>query len=122
MTSLELRSNSQVITIGGKAYKLDFDMLTMSHAEAVYASQFGMNANVQIIMADAIYQKSVAVMAMGYGALCSAGYKISWKTFAKDMYTWQTLEAWNDVVADGIAGMMPEPVESEDNGEETEKK
>ena len=122
MTSLELRSNSQVITIGDKAYKLDFDMLTMSHAEAVYASQFGMNANVQIILADLFTQKSTAVMALAYGALCSAGYKIAWNTFSKNMYTWQTLEDWNVVVAQGVADMMPDPAENEDNGEDSEKK
>lgn len=122
MTSLELRSNSKNIEIGGKTYRLDFDMLMMSHAEAVYAKQFGITANVQSIMADMFSQKSTAVMSLAYGALASAGQKIAWDTFAKSMYTWQTLEAWNETVVQGVADMMPDPTEDDNNGEDDPEK
>lgn len=122
MTSLDLKSNSQHIEIGGKTYRLDFDMLTMSHAEAVYARQFGMTANVQSIMADMFAQKSTAIMALAYGALTSAGNRMAWDTFAKGLYNWQTLEKWNTVVVQGVADMMPDPAEDENNGDDDPEK
>lgn len=122
MTSLDLRSNSKTIEIGGKTYRLDFDMLAMSHAEAVYARQFGIAANVQVIMGDMFGQKSTAVMALAYGALTSAGNKIAWDTFAKGLYTWTTLEKWNEIVVRGVADMMPEPAEDDSNGEAAPEK
>ena len=120
MNSLSLRSSRRTITIAGKEYTLDFDMLTLSHAEMVYDKEYGKKgANVQQIFADLFEQSTTAVMALGYAALTSAGTKISWEKFAKDLFTWDSVEDWNTAVCEGIADMLPDadPAAVEDTTE-----
>lgn len=120
MNSLQLRSARRTIRIADKEYTLDFDMLTLSQAEVIYATKYGMKgANVQQIFSDLFEQSTAAVMALGYAALTSAGSKISWEVYAKELFTWESEADWNTAVCEGIADMLPEPdpAASEDSAE-----
>ncbi len=99
-TSLSMRTNSRAIKIGDCTYKLDFDMQALSQAEQVYATRFGRDVNVATIVEDLFQVKMSAVMAFAYGALLSAGEKVSWNVFSKEIFTYEHFdEVFNEVSA-----------------------
>lgn len=107
--SLDIKTNNRMITIGGKTYRMDFDMQALSQAEQVYQSQFGRSVNVSEIIAELAQVKMSAVMALAYGALVSAGNVIAWKTFAKDIFTFEHFDEVFAVVEEALMDMFGKP-------------
>ncbi len=105
--SLELRTNSAVVEIGGKAYQLDFDPQALSFAEQVYEEEYGSDVNAAVIIQEVFAAKMRAVSAIIYGALRSAGNKILWNVFTKTIFTYDHFEALLDAAMRGIDSMMP---------------
>ena len=115
--SLELRTNSAVVEIGGTAYQLDFDPQALSFAEQVYEDEYDKDVNAAVIIQEVFSAKMSAVSAIIYGALRSAGNKILWKAFTKTIFTYDHFDTLLDAAMRGIDSMMPRstaPVEEAD--------
>ena len=100
--SLEMRVNQRVLELDGKAWKLDFDMQALSYAEQVYLSEYGRDVNVSGIIAELTEAKLTAVMAFCYGAMRSAGERLTWEAFSKTVFTWEHFDKVFALVSDAI--------------------
>lgn len=109
MNSLELKTNSRYIKIGGKTYQMDFDMEALSRAEQTYLLQYGRDVNVRDIIRELIQVKNSAVMVMAYSALTSAGNKLTWKEFSKEIFTYDNFDTVFDEVISAVSEMMASP-------------
>ncbi|NLI22285.1 MAG: hypothetical protein GX418_12175 [Clostridiales bacterium] len=94
--SLDIRVNQRVLKLKDKTYLLDFDMQALSLAENVYKTQFGSDINVSEIVLELFKVKMTALMAFTYGAIRSAGTKMTWDEFSKTVFTYDN---FNDVFA-----------------------
>lgn len=100
----------------GKEYRMDFDMGALANAECAYEQHFGKAVSVNAIIADLVQAKAHAMMAFAYGAMLSAGEKITWEHFCKSVYTFENYQKLADVVSEGLTAMMrtdDEPEEGE---------
>lgn len=102
----------------GKAYRMDFDMGALANAECVYEQRFGKAVGVNVIIGDLVQAKAHAMMAFAYGAMLSAGEKITWERFCKSVYTFENYQKLTEVVSDAMVQMM----RSDDEPEEGEEK
>ena len=105
------------VDIGGKPRNLDFDHMMMAAAEQTYESVGGIVLGANGIISRAVAGQVSAIMALAYGALKSAGEKISWQLFAKEIFPKMDEDWWTDTVSDGLLAMFgsPEKSESEKN-------
>lgn len=101
----------------GKTYKMDFDMGALANAECVYEQRFGKLAGVNEIIADLVQAKAHAMMAVAYGAMISAGEKITWEHFCKSIYTFANYSRLTEMVTEAMVAMMRSEEEPEEGGE-----
>lgn len=107
--SLTMKTNSEIVEIGGQAYRMDFDPQALSHAEQVYLRHFDRAVNAGEIITELYGAQLSAVMAFAYGAMRSAGNDITWQRFAKDIFTLDDCEAVFEATTRAIRAMSPEP-------------
>lgn len=103
---ISLKSSDAMLEINGKTYKMDFDMMALAKAEQVCEQRFYEQLDTMQILAGLVQNKTRAIMALAYGALTSAGEKVTWEHFAKEMFTFDNFEAIAGAVADGVAAMF----------------
>ncbi len=101
----------------GKAYKMDFDMGALANAECIYEQRFGKSASVNEIIGDLVQAKAHAMMAFVYGAMLSAGEKITWEQFCKSVYTFDNYRNLTETVSEAMVQMMRSGDEPEEGGE-----
>lgn len=117
MNSLAMHTNSQIVTIKGKEYRMDFDPQALSIAEQIYLTRFEREVNVGVIIAELFSAKLAAVMAFAYGAMRSAGEKISWEQFSKELFTFGDYDPVFDATLSGIEALMPDVDDKNETGE-----
>lgn len=107
MTAKDIKSPARVIELNGATYRMDFDMEALAQAEQVYADHFGKpEANVNQIMTDLFAAKMSAVMAFCYGAMISAGEKVTWEDFSKRIFNFDNFVPVFKIVSAAIEGMF----------------
>ena len=94
------------VDIGGKARNMDFDHLMMATAETAYERIGGAAVNAGGIISRAVAGQIGAIMALGYAALYSAGEKISFQTFAKEIFPSMDMDWWTETVSDGLLALL----------------
>lgn len=116
-----LKPADTMLELDGKTYKMDFDMMALAKAEQVCEQRFFEQLDTMQILAGLVQNKTRAIMALAYGALTSAGEKVTWERFAKEMFTFDNFEAIASAVADGVAAMFDadeeDPEASEKNAD-----
>lgn len=90
----------------GKSYRMDFDMGALANAEGIYESKFGKIVGVDVIIGELVSGMARATMAFAYAALVSAGEKLTWEEFGKNIYTFENYNVIMDAVTEGLAAMM----------------
>ena len=103
---LAIHAASSVLKLNGRTYKLDFDLGALAAAERVYRRHFGQSATTYDIISEIFEAQTSAIMALAYGALCSAGEKLAWEHFAKDIFTFDNFDAIAEAVADAVGEMF----------------
>ena len=110
-------TQSAMVTLqDGTVYKADFDMGALANAEMAYERYFGKKMGVNDIVMELVESGTRATMAFMYGAMISAGEKITWEYFCKSMYTFKNVQKLIGIAADGLTEMMhmdDEPEESD---------
>ena len=99
----------------GKSYRMDFDMGALANAEGIYESKFGKIVGVDVIIGELVYGMARATMAFAYAALISAGEKLTWEEFGKNIYTFENYNVIMDAVTEGLAAMMRSDGDTEDD-------
>lgn len=92
--------------IGGKSRNLDFDHMMLASAEQAYEGIGGLAVSANGIISRAVAGQVSAIMALAYGALKSAGEKISWQLFAKEIFPKMDEDWWTETVSDGLLAMF----------------
>lgn len=99
----------------GKSYRMDFDMGALANAEGIYESKFGKIVGVDVIIGELVSGMARATMAFAYAALISAGEKLTWEEFGKNIYTFENYNVLMDAVTEGLAAMMHSDGDTEDD-------
>ena len=99
----------------GKSYRMDFDMGALANAEGIYESKFGKIVGVDAIIGELVSGMARATMAFAYAALISAGEKLTWEEFGKNIYTFENYNVLMDAVTEGLAAMMRSDGDAEDD-------
>lgn len=99
----------------GKSYRMDFDMGALANAEGIYESKFGKIVGVDVIIGELVSGMARATMAFAYAALISAGEKLTWEEFGKNIYTFENYNVIMDAVTEGLAAMMRSDGDTEDD-------
>lgn len=94
--------------IGGKPRNMDFDHMMMAAAEQAYEGIGGVVVSANAIISRAVAGQVSAIMALAYGALKSAGEKISWNMFVNELFPKQKNDWWTDTVSKGLLAMFGE--------------
>ncbi len=81
-------------------------MQALSLAENVYKTQFGSDINVSEIVLELFKVKMTALMAFTYGAIRSAGTKMTWDEFSKTVFTYDNFDDVFAVVSDAITELF----------------
>lgn len=116
-----MRAQSVCVQLAdGSVRRMDFDMGMLAAAETVYETRFGRSVNASAVIMELIDQKARAVMAVCFGAMESAGEKITWDDFSKGVYTWENYSALSGAALEGVTHMMSGAQRSAD-GEGGEK-
>ena len=115
--SAAIRAASTVLAINGRSYKMDFDLGALAAAERVYRQRYGETRDTYAIIADVFEVQTSAIMALAYGALTSAGEKLAWEHFAKDIFTFDNFDAISEAVAEGVAEMFGEAGDADEGDE-----
>ena len=72
------KTQSAIVTLqDGKTYKADFDMGALANAEMAYERYFGKKMGVNDIVTELVGSGTRAMMSFMYGAMISAGEKIT---------------------------------------------
>lgn len=106
---MERAAKAQSIAVkleNGETYRMDFDMAALANAEGIFEDKFGKSVGVDAIIADLVQAKARAMMAFAYGAMLSAGEKISWEDFSKSVYTFENYNVLADAVTTALLRMM----------------
>lgn len=112
------KTQSAIVTLqDGKNYKADFDMGALANAEMAYERYFGKKMGVNDIITELVGSGTRAMMSFMYGAMISAGEKITWEYFSKSMYTFANVQKLIGVAADGLTEMMRTDEEPEGGDE-----
>lgn len=116
-----MRAQSVCVRLAdGTVRRMDFDLGMLAAAETIYETRLGRSVNASAIVMELIGRKARAVMAVCYGAMESAGEKITWEDFSKAVYTWENYDALCEAAIEGMTGMM-RGGRSADRGEGGEK-
>lgn len=106
---MERAAKAQSIAVkleNGETYRMDFDMAALANAEGIFEDKFGKSVGVDAIIADLVQAKARAMMAFAYGAMLSAGEKITWEDFSKSVYTFENYNVLADAVTTALLRMM----------------
>lgn len=106
---MERAAKAQSIAVkleNGATYRMDFDMAALANAEGIFEDKFGKSVGVDAIIADLVQAKARAMMAFAYGAMLSAGEKITWEDFSKAVYTFENYNVLADAVTTALLRMM----------------
>lgn len=104
---LGMQARSAVIELqDGTKCRMDFDLGALAHAEGVYEDHFGRIAGIHEIIGELVQGRARALMAITYGAMLSAGEKITWDDFGKKIYTFENYDRLSEVISTEIAAMM----------------
>ena len=106
----------------GKSYRMDFDMGALANAEGIYESKFGKIVGVDVIIGDLVSGMARATMAFAYAALISAGEKLTWEEFGKNIYTFENYNVLMDAVTEGLAAMMRSDGDTEDDSKNVDSR
>ena len=90
----------------GKNYGMTFDLMALAEAEQAYKRQYGEQLNVYGIIAELTTGSFSALMAAAYGAMRSAGEKMSWDTFAKHIFPAIDIDWWTETVSEGLVTLF----------------
>jgi hypothetical protein len=102
-----MKARSAVIELqDGTVCRMDFDLGALAHAEGVYEEHFGRIAGIHDIIGELIQGRARALMAITYGAMLSAGEKLTWDDFGKKIYTFENYDRLSETISDEIAAMM----------------
>ena len=107
--------NTTIKLQDGKSYRMDFDMGALANAEGIYESKFGKIVGVDVIIGELVSGMARATMAFAYAALISAGEKLTWEEFGKNIYTFENYNVIMDAVTEGLAAMMRSDGDTEDD-------
>ena len=114
--SADLRAMGEVITLGGKAYQMDFDNLALAYAEQIYREQYGRPVNAAAIIDELFEAGLSAVMAVSYGAMRSGGAVIDWKEFSKNLFTYENYPVMFSAVTRAVTAMFTPASEAAASG------
>lgn len=106
MANAAMTQSTVVELQDGSTRKMDFDMGALAQAEMVYEDRFGKSVGVDAIIAELIMGKARAMMAFAYGAMISAGEKVTWKDFCGCVWTFDNYEQLHAVVLGAVLRMM----------------
>lgn len=106
----------------GKSYRMDFDMGALANAEGIYESKFGKIVGVDVIIGELVSGMARATMAFAYAALISAGEKLTWEEFGKNIYTFENYNVLMDAVTEGLAAMMRSDGDTEDDSKNVDSR
>lgn len=102
-----MQARSAVIRLqDGTVCRMDFDLGALAQAEGVYEDRFGRIAGIHEIIGELIQGRARALMAVTYGAMLSAGEKLTWEEFGKKIYTFENYDRLSEMITDEIAAMM----------------
>lgn len=119
IAELGMQARSAVITLqDGSTRRMDFDLGALAQAEGVYEDRYGRAVSIDIIIGELVQGRARALMALTYGAMLSAGEKLTWEQFAKSVYTFANYASLSNVVSDAVLVMMRSgDDEDEDSGD-----
>ena len=106
MVNAAMTQNTVAVLQDGSKRKMDFDMGAMAQAEMIYEDKFGKSVGVDAIIEELIMGKARAMMAFAYGAMVSAGEKLTWAEFCKSVWTFENYEQLHAVVLQAVLRMM----------------
>ena len=106
MNSLEMHVLPREIKIKDKHYALMFDMNAFSHAEQVYAVEYGRMINCGAIITEMMDGAISALMALAYGALRSGGAKMTYAQFVQDVMTYEQFDPVYEAVTAALFDAM----------------
>ena len=112
-----IQTSHAVLDLNGKIYKMDFDLGALAGAERVYKQRFGQPSDTYQIISEIFEVQTSAIMALAYGALLSAGEKLSWEHYSKDIFTFENFDTIANAVADAVGEMFGEPGDSDEDDE-----
>lgn len=101
-----IQTTRAVVTLNGTTYRMDFDLGALAGAERVYKQRFGQSSDTYQIISDIFEVQTSAIMALAYGAMLSAGEKLSWEHFSKDLFTFENFDTIANAVADAVGEMF----------------
>lgn len=113
-----IQTSRTMLTLNGTTYRMDFDLGALAGAERVYKQRFNQPSDTFQIITEIFEAQTSAIMALAYGAMLSAGEKLSWEHFSKDIFTFENFDTIANAVADAVGEMFGE---SEHDGEGDEK-
>lgn len=90
----------------GKSYGMTFDLMALAEAEQAYKRQYGEQINVYGIISELTGGSLSALMAAAYGAMRSAGEKMSWDTFARHILPACDMDWWTETVSGGLVALF----------------
>lgn len=119
IAELGMQARSAVITLqDGSTRRMDFDLGALAQAEGVYEDRYGRVVGIDIIIGELVQGRARALMALTYGAMLSAGEKLTWEQFSKSVYTFENYANLSNVVSDAVLAMMRSgDDEDEDDGD-----
>lgn len=117
MNGMAIQTARTMVTLNGTAYRMDFDLGALAGAERVYKQKFGQPIDTYQIISEIFEAQTSAIMALAYGALLSAGEKLSWEHFSKDIFTFENFDTIANAVADAVGEMFGEPGEGDEDDE-----
>ena len=92
--------------VHGKSYGMTFDLMALAEAEQAYKRQYGEQINVYGIISELTGGSLSALMAAAYGAMRSAGEKMSWDTFARHILPACDIDWWTETVSGGLVSLF----------------
>ena len=102
---------------GGRKVRMDFDMGALAYTEGVFEDRFGKPVGVDAIIGDLVQGKSRAMMAFAYGAMMSAGEKLTWEDFCKSVWTFANYKRLSDAVIGALVRMVHADDDAEGSAE-----
>ena len=115
IAELGMQARSAVITLqDGSTRRMDFDLGALAQAEGVYEDRYGRVVGIDIIIGELVQGRARALMALTYGAMLSAGEKLTWEQFSKSVYTFENYAHLSSVVSDAVLAMMRSGDDEED--------
>lgn len=108
LTGRDVSAPEQTVQLGGKDYACRFDMLAFSYAEQAYEQAFDESRNFAELIDMMTHSRLGALMCLFYGAIRSAGAKMTWEAFAEG-FKLTSVPAVRERLAEMISDALPDP-------------